>query len=181
MADAALRLTAAMESGGYSFAVIGGLAVIIRGYDRFTRDIDAVVWDADERLEHLIQHLSKHGLTLRESDGLSFARRYRVILLQTPREYQVDVSMGLVPFEREVIDRSSLEKLGESVQIPVANAEDLIIMKLIASRDRDIDDVRRLLELYPDVEHGRIRRIVSEYAEVLDQPEIVSQMSQLLK
>jgi len=60
--DAAKRLQAAFASGGFSYAAIGGLAVIVRGYPRATRDIDAIVWDADQHLDDLISEFANQGL-----------------------------------------------------------------------------------------------------------------------
>jgi hypothetical protein len=33
---------AALTNGGFDYALIGGLAVILRGHDRYTRDVDAL-------------------------------------------------------------------------------------------------------------------------------------------
>lgn len=46
--DAAVAL---ITEGGFDYALIGGLAVVLRGHDRSTQDVDALVWDLDERLE----------------------------------------------------------------------------------------------------------------------------------
>ncbi len=54
--DAAL---AALTDGGFDYAFIGGLAVILRGHDRYTSDVDALVWDLDDRLDELALLLPK--------------------------------------------------------------------------------------------------------------------------
>ena len=54
-------------------------------------------------------------------------------------------------------------------------------MKLVASRDRDLDDVTRLLELYPDQNKARIRRIVKDFAGVLEKPEILRNLKARVK
>jgi hypothetical protein len=149
------------------YVIIGGLAVIVNGYDRATRDVDAIVWDADECFDEFMQVLAEEGLTLREGD-LAFVRRYRVARLKTAGETEVDISLGLLPFEHEAVDRAKQTELSTELHVPIATPEDLVIMKLIASRDRDIDDCRRLLELDHSIQKSRVLRWVREFAEVSD-------------
>jgi hypothetical protein len=156
------------------------MAVILRGYDRSTRDVDAVVLDADDCISDILSTLREHGVELRIPDGLEFARKNRVLLLRMSDGTEADLSLGFLPFERELVERATFEPISPQVAAPVASAEDLVIMKLIALRDRDRDDIRRLYELYPDIDVVRIRRIVSEFAELLEQPEIVHFMNSLL-
>ena len=178
--DVLSRLHRALTGLGLKYALIGGLAVVLRGYGRSTRDVDAVVLDADDLLPKVLAGLREQGLVLRQQDGLEFARRHRVILLRSEDGTEVDLSMGALPFELELVQRSCVEPAGPGISVPVATAEDLVIMKLIASRPQDREDVRRLLELYQDLDRRRIRGIVSEYAELLEQPEIVEFMNTAL-
>lgn len=181
LAPATKTLINALELNRFAYAIIGGLAVIINGYDRATTDIDAVVWDLDDRLEELISVLGAVGIQFRIKDGIRTARSVRVILLQTDHGVNIDLSMGVLPFEQEVISRASSMRLGDELIGQIATVEDLLIMKLVASRDRDLDDVTRLFELNPDVSHARIRRLVTEFAEALERPEIISNLDEKLK
>lgn len=177
--DAVARLDRALRQVGIEYALIGGFAVVMRGYPRFTQDVDAVLWDLDDRLAEVLPALETHGLTFRTSSGLELAKSVRVLLLQAPDGTGLDLSMGAVPFEREIIERATLEGFAGMV-LPVATAEDLIIMKLVASRSRDRDDVARLLELHPGVDRARIRSVVSDFAAALESPEILEIMNALL-
>ena len=84
--------------------------------------------------------------------------------------------LGLVPFEPEAIDHANAMALDNGVAAQVATPEDLIIMKLIASREKDISDVIALKELYPDLDRDRIRSIVSDYAQVLERSDIIQNL-----
>ncbi|MBI1756649.1 MAG: hypothetical protein HYR64_06030 [Fimbriimonas ginsengisoli] len=174
------RLHASLTGLGLPYAVIGGIAVILRGYDRSTQDLDAVVWGADGRLPELVAELGKNGLHLRRDDGVEFAKRNRILLLKSPDGTQADLSLGALPFEHELIRRATLELLGKSLSVPIATVEDLLIMKFIASRDRDLDDIRRLMDLHPELDRKRIARIVREYAKALNQPELIGNVRALL-
>jgi predicted nucleotidyltransferase len=54
-----------------------------------------------------------------------------------------------LPFERTALERADVVDFG-GVRVPAATAEDLIIYKAVAWRDRDRSDVERLL-----ARHGR--------------------------
>jgi len=171
LAPATKTLINALELNRFAYAIIGGLAVIINGYDRATTDIDAVVWDLDDRLEELISVLGAVGIQFRIKDGIRTARSVRVILLQTDHGVNIDLSMGVLPFEQEVISRASSMRLGDELIGQIATVEDLLIMKLVT----------RLFDLNPDVSHARIRRLVTEFAEALERPEIISNLDEKLK
>lgn len=66
--------------------------------------------------------------------------------------------------------------LGHGGIAKVASPEDLIIMKLTASREKDIQDVIALKEFYPDLDRRRIRTIVMDYAEALERPDIIENL-----
>jgi predicted nucleotidyltransferase len=166
--DAALRGT-----------VIGGVAASLRGKPRLTNDIDALVLDVDA--ETLLESGSKFGFTPRIADAVEFASRTRVLLLRYhPGAVDIDISLGALPFENEVIERSSWVRAG-NVRIRLASAEDLVIMKAVAGRPRDITDIENVISANPDLDVDRIRRWVREFSAVLDMPEIHSNLEILLK
>jgi predicted nucleotidyltransferase len=70
----------------------------------------------------------------------------------------------------------------EGTALPVANVEDLLVYKAVASRERDQRDIRELLALYSgELDLERVRRIVGEFAEAIDEPERVSTLEQLIR
>jgi Nucleotidyltransferase of unknown function (DUF6036) len=156
---------------GVPAMIIGGVAVIARGVPRQTIDVDGTVWAEALDLDRLFDALRGHGLVPRIADARDFARQRQVLLLRheasgTP----VEVSLAWLPFEREALERATVEDIA-GVSVPVASAEDLIIYKTVAWRDRDRSDVERLLVLYgSEVDLDRIRSIVGEIASVLDEP-----------
>ncbi len=171
--DAAI---AALTDGGFDYALIGGLAVILRGHDRYTRDVDALVWGLDDRLEEFASGLPGHGFRPPTTEQLRLSKSTRLLHTIWEEEVYVDFMLGLVPFEREALDHATAMVLDHGVTAKVATPEDLVIMKLIASRERDITDVIALKELYPELDRHRIRTIVTEYAEALERPDITENL-----
>lgn len=66
--------------------------------------------------------------------------------------------------------------------LPVAQPDDLVIYKLVASRPRDLDDAERLLLLHgARLDLGRIVETVKELAAALDDPERVATLRRLIR
>ncbi len=179
LTDTITLIDESIREVGLDYAIIGGVAVILRGYERSTQDVDAVVLEADTHLSALISAFMRNGLEFRIAEGEEFARKNRVMLLKGPDGTSADISMGALPFEYEMIQRSTQEQVFESLYAPVATVEDLVIMKLIANRPQDIDDVRRLLEIHTIVDKNRIRLIVTEYLQILEAPDILERLTLL--
>jgi hypothetical protein len=160
-------------------AVIGGVAASLRGRPRFTKDIDAVVLDVDT--ERLLQSAAAFGFLPRIADAIEFARSTHVLLLRyQPGNIDIDISLGVLPFEIEVFERSTWIDAG-GVRLLVASAEDLVIMKAVARRARDIMDIENIIEVTVDLDVERIRYWVREFSSVLEMPEIHDDLEKMLK
>lgn len=170
-------LLAALEAVGAPHMIIGGLAVITRGVVRHTDDADATVWAADIDVSGLLRALRARGIVGRIPEVEAFATQSQVLLLvHQPSGVPMDVSLAWLPFERDAIARAQTVRV-EGVDIPVATAQDLIVYKAIAWRDRDRHDIEELLRLHrSSVDLAYIRDRVAEFAEAIDEPERVNQL-----
>lgn len=174
-------LLAALEEAGAAHMIIGGLAVIARGVVRHTDDADAAVWAADVELPRLIDTLRKHGIEGRIDDVEAFAAQSQVLLLvHRSSAVPMDVSLAWLPFERDAIARAQTVSVGD-VDIPMATAQDLIIYKAIAWRDRDKQDIEALLRLHRSaIDLAYIRDRVAEFAEAIEEPERLTQLDAIV-
>lgn len=162
-------------------AVIGGVAASLLGRPRLTRDVDALVLGDSVGWERILESAQRYGIAPRIADPLEFARRTRVLLLRhLPSSVDVDVSLGALPFEREVIDRSSILEVG-SIHLRLPSVEDLVIMKALARRARDWSDIEGLLDVNAEIDLDRVRTWLREFAAVLDMPEIHEDFEQMLR
>ena len=66
-----------------------------------------------------------------------------------------------------------------SIRLPTP--EDLIIMKAIAHRPKDLVDIRTIADKYPDLDRKRIENWVKSFGEALELPDLWNQIEQLLK
>ena len=142
--EAAAELQEWMVDSRQQFCLIGGLAVIRWGEHRGTQDVDVSVFVGfgEERIfaESLLQTFEP-----RIDDAAQFAESSRVVLARASNGVDLDVVLAGFPFEEAVIKRSSPWQVSETVSLRTAAAEDLIVLKAFAGRDRDWGDVRGIL------------------------------------
>ena len=160
--------------------IIGGVAVSMLGKPRFTADVDAMMLLSDDELPRLMKAAIEEGLVPRITDAIEFARQRRVFLLHHPTSgINIDISLGLLPFEVEAIERSVVHQL-ETITIRLPTPEDLIILKAVAHRPKDWEDIRSIITNYPDLDRGRIKQWGRGFAEMLEMPELWEKMADLL-
>ena len=169
-----------LKAGPTPGVVIGGVANAVLGRVRVTGDVDAVVFLPEEQWETFMTAGAKFGLFPRMADALEFAHANRVLLMyHEPSKINLDISLGLLPFEDELLERSTLVDLS-GLTMPVPTHEDFIILKAIAHRPRDMVDIEGVLEKHPRLDLQRVRRWVRDFATVLEMPEIVDDLEKLL-
>ena len=159
---------------------IGGIAVSLVGRPRTTKDVDAVVWLPDHTEWAAFVEAGKlHGIVPRIPDCLAFALSSRVLLLRhAPSGVDVDVSLGALPFEETAIQNASLARIG-TLQIPIPTPEDLVVMKAIAHRPRDMSDIETILDAHPDLDTAQVMQTFRLFAEALELPEIADDLARL--
>jgi len=174
-------LAATFRALGCPAMLIGGLAVIARGIPRQTIDIDAVVQGEGLDIEALLQVLERSGFTPRVPDAIAFARQRQVLLMRHQASgVPLDLSLGWLPFERDAMSRATPVDLA-GVTLPVATAEDLVVFKAVAWRDRDRGDIERLVIRYGDTfNFGRIRETLGGFYEALEEPERLQEFDALV-
>jgi len=173
-------LTAWLKDQGVPGAFIGGLAANLLGRPRITKDVDAVVLLGNLRLESFLAAGPRFGFAPRISDATKFAAKNRVLLLvHEPSKTDVDVSLGVLPFEQECVDRASIITVA-GVSFPLVSPEDLIVMKALARRARDVADIEAVLDVQPAVDLERVRDWVRQFAEVLEAPDILDDLERIL-
>jgi hypothetical protein len=145
---AANELQVACNSARLEFCFIGGLAVQRWGEPRMTRDVDMTLLTGFGAEEQFIDQLLKL-FDGRLPDAREFALRNRVLLLKAKNGVPLDISLGAMPFEERTIERSSLFQVAPCIGLRTCSAEDLIVHKVFASREKDWEDVRGIIDRQP--------------------------------
>jgi len=161
--------------------IIGGVAVGLLSKPRFTADIDAVILVNLEDLPQIIEKAEKLGLKPRVKDLIGFARKNRVLLFRHQESgVGIDISLGLLPFEKEAIQKSKQYKVGD-VAFNLPTIEDLIIFKAVAHRPQDLLDIQEIINLHPKINKKYLKKHLSGFAQILDMPEIWTDVEAKLK
>lgn len=162
------------------FALVGGVAVALVSIPRFTADVDAVLLDIDDRLEWLIEQMSAAGYVTRAQDQVRMTRRTRVLTLTDRYGVGVDLMLGLLPFDEQLVRSAFKAVLNSETTVPVASPESLVVMKAVAWRDKDIGDIQQIIATNPNLDRTWCTETFAEYAELLEVPERVAELAKLL-
>jgi predicted nucleotidyltransferase len=170
-----------LDEAGAPHALLGGIAVSLIAEPRVTRGIDACVSAEQTSWPSLIDSGKPHGFAPRVDDAVAFAERSRVFLLvHEPTGIKVDLSVAGLPFEQEMLSHASTVKVGD-FEVRIPSPEDLIITKAVAHRPRDLVDIASIVEIHPQLDLSRIRKVVTEFADALEMPEITEDLETVLK
>lgn len=163
------RLLSKFDNRG---VIIGGIAVGFLGRPRFTEDIDAMFLLSTKDIPKFLEAAHKEGIEPRDPNAAEFARKNRVLLLRhVPSKINIDITLGMLPFEEEMVARSNIQSLTTlSVRLPTP--EDLIIMKAIAHRPKDLEDIRTIIDKHPSLDVDRIMQWVKSFAEAFETPDL---------
>ncbi len=162
-------------------SIIGGIAVSLLTEPRATQDIDVTIWADEVPVEDLLASAASVGLVSRIENPLEFVTQARILLLKhVETNVRIDVSLGALPFEKDMIDHAEVITFG-SIRLTIARPEDLIISKAVPMRPQDLADIDKLLSFYPSVNFTRIRELVGEFQQLLDRPEYLQKLEELLQ
>ena len=79
-----------------------------------------------------------------------------------------------------MVERGSTKSFANlSIRLP--SPEDLIIMKAIAHRSKDLDDIRTIADKHPNLDVQRIEKWVKSFGEVLETQDLWDLVRPLLK
>ena len=169
-----------IEQVGNRGVVIGGVAVALLGRPRMTADADAMLLLSIEEVPLLLALAQDEGMLPRIENPVEFASRSRVVLLRHVESgVNVDISLGLLPFEVETVERSQEYQAG-SLHVRLPTPEDLIILKAVAHRPKDMLDIETVIAVQDNLDTTRIAFWVQQFADLSETPEIWTDVERLL-
>ena len=115
--DATQRLIARFNNRGL---IIGGIAVGFLGRPRLTEDVDALILLSTLDIPRFLKAAAGEDIYPRIPHAEEFARKNRVLLLyHAPTETNIDISLGVLPFEEEMVERAIVKSTGTlSIRLP---------------------------------------------------------------
>ena len=134
------------------------------------------------REQEFVSSLLSAGYRGRIPDVALFARRNRVVLLESSKGVPIDIALAGLPFEEVMIDRSSLFEFEPGCTLRTCAAEDLVVLKLFAFRSQDLTDVETVVMRQRDrMDWAYIAEHLTPLAELKEQPEIMERFVKLRK
>jgi hypothetical protein len=137
---AAIEIQDYCRQNGWRFCVVGGFAVLRWGEPRVTRDVDLTLLTGFGQEERFVDALLAR-FRGRTEGAREFALRYRVLLLDSSNGTPLDVALGAMPFEERAVGRASEYAIQSGAAVLTCGAEDLIVFKAFAARERDWLDI----------------------------------------
>lgn len=143
-AELLIDLAAALEVLHAPWYVFGAQAALVWGRPRLTTDVDVTV-NFGAATDVLVHTLEERGFVLRIEATEAFIRQTRVL----PMEHRASgLALDLVlsgPGLEDLFLERVVRVDVEGVSIPFISPEDLIVTKILAGREKDIEDVRGVL------------------------------------
>lgn len=149
------------------YAVMGGLAVRAYGVPRPTYDVDVTISVDTDRLPALYQEVKAAGYTVPEAylsgwvDRIAEMPLVKFRIYRPDRSVDVDVFLAETAFQREIMSRRKESELDVGAAWLVT-PEDLILLKLIAGRPRDLGDVQDVLFMQGELDEPYMHRWAEE-------------------
>ncbi len=162
------------------YAVIGGIAVSLRGEPRVTADVDLVIAADIGGAVQLLDALEQTSFEpLCPGVREVVERAYILPLRHSLSGVRVDIAIGMSGFERQVIVRATPVDFGD-FSAAIATAEDLLIMKVLAGRPQDIQDARGIIAAQIDsLNWEYCLQLAADLGQVVDQ-DLVAVINRLL-
>ena len=160
--------------------IIGGVAASVLGRPRLTQDVDALAVLPEADWAEAIRLAPQFNILPRIDNALQFAKRSRVLLMRhTTSGIDVDLTFGELPFERAAVANCENHDVG-GIRVRLPRVEDLLVMKAIARRPKDVEDLQGLLAAHPELDVASARRWIREFAIAMSMPDMLREFDALL-
>jgi hypothetical protein len=126
------------------YALIGGLATLMRGRVRFTKDVDFLVDVPQIALPGLLDELVERGFTLDQVTVIKEYVHHHMTSFPFGR-IRIDWLKPVLPLYAHALSSAGTLKWSEGHPIQVVTAEGLILTKMVSFRPQDQVDIETLL------------------------------------
>lgn len=124
--------------------LIEGIAFNVWGNPRTTYDIDGILSLQEDETEIFFSLLKAEGFEY-EKEIKNIAGFPFITIIYPDFKIPIDLIIAKHDYQKQILNRSIAIKF-DKIELSVVSCEDLILLKLISGRSKDIDDVRKMLE-----------------------------------
>jgi hypothetical protein len=174
VAELLADLARAFDTLGLGWYLFGAQAAIVYGVARLTADVDVTVGPASEPPDAWLVTLAQHGFQPRISDPAFVARTRVLPVVHRATAFPVDIVLAGPGLEEEFLRRAVVHSI-DGVPVPVVDLADLIALKVLAGRSKDLDDVVALLALHGNaIDDVRVRAVLRLLEQALGQSDLLT-------
>ena len=180
VADLLADLARGLRALGVRWFLFGAQAAILYGAARLSADVDVTVDLGARSSRQLVDALSREGFGLRVADALGFVEETRVIpMVHRGSRMPLDLVLAGPGIEEQFFARAT-ERLVGHVRVPVVSAEDLVAMKILAGRPRDVEDAASIIRVHRDLDVEGIRGTLRLLERALDRADLVVELERIV-
>jgi len=181
IAELLAQLERAFARHGLRWFLFGAQAAILHGVARLSADVDVTVDLGARSSAELVDSLAEAGFDLLVGDVAGFVETTRVLpFVHRASRIPVDVVLAGPGIEDQFFAGVEERIVGEA-RVPVAAAEDLVAMKVLAGRARDLDDVAAIIRARRgNLDVPRIRATLGLLESALDRRDLRSELDRLI-
>ncbi len=154
------KIFKSFNSEKIKYLVVGGVAVNLHGYIRFTGDLDILLLLKEKNLEKVDKVMRKLGyserlpisiLSLKDKKQVKEwleKKNMQAFSFMPPKNnpLQIDIIIEESLAFEKIVENKVIKKI-ENVSIPVVSIDQLIKMKRKADRQQDITDLEALIQI----------------------------------
>lgn len=157
-----------LDAHGVDYVLMGGLAVRAHAIPRPTNDVDLTITCPREQFAKLLNRFESECIQVPEiykSGWLDRVAEMPLVKLKTmlDQDHWVDLDIFLceTDFQRSLMDRRMKVEFDDSRSLWIVTPEDLVLLKLIANRPRDLIDVADVLFVQGQLDETYLRHWAS--------------------
>ncbi|MEN8148246.1 MAG: nucleotidyltransferase [Planctomycetota bacterium] len=156
----AARISAKLTREEIPHAVSGAIAMAAHGHVRATIDLDILVVTESMRLPVVFEIVRRQGFEGDDRDLIDSLRtRYVAALRSGP--VTVEILVPVLPYHHGIVDRA-VRRPVSGEEVPFVGVEDLVILKLLWRRAKDLADLQALVAATPDLDAEFVRATLAE-------------------
>ncbi|MGB7055990.1 MAG: hypothetical protein WBE28_11795 [bacterium] len=145
-----------LEKEHIDYAVIGGIAVVLYGYVRFTKDIDLLIDFSEDNVRRFIKVLAalnfQPGVPIDPLDMADERKReewmreknVKVITFYNPESQLLQIDVLIT---KNLADMKKIRKTLDGFEISLVDYDELLKMKKETARPTDLIDIEKLEEI----------------------------------
>ena len=133
-----------LNSGNFKYILIGGMAAGIIGEPRATGDVDIDIILDKKDISDFLKKAKQTGFNFDEKACIKRAKESGSFQLKIG-DFHIDFIIASTDLEREAIKRKKVYKI-HSVNSNLPTPEDLILLKVIPGRPKDIIDAENITQ-----------------------------------